>query len=62
MRGEILTHQQGATFQEKSMFNKILLKKNLFLEIANKLETPAIVVVFLLTRALTVGANLSPTK
>jgi hypothetical protein len=59
-RGEILTHQEGATFQENSVFDRIPLKKNLLLEFAYKLETPAIIVVFLLTRALIVDVHLSP--
>jgi hypothetical protein len=32
------------------------------LEIANKLETPTIIVIFLLTTTLTVGAHLSSTN
>jgi hypothetical protein len=43
------------------MFDRILLKKTVSLEPAYKLETPSIIVIFLLTRALKVGAHVSHT-
>jgi hypothetical protein len=58
----VLNNQQGVTFQENSLFDRILLKQVLLLEIANRLEIRTIIVCSLLIRALTVGAQLAPTN